>query len=285
MAGFQRTSESMNSRAVARKHISAGRARWLAFALAVAWLLTATYTSLAGRPLVVDDAEPVPTGHLELEFGASYARLYGGGREQVGPVMTAAYGIVDFLEFGLGIQRVNNDLRGEPPARGFEDLHLLAKFRFLEENDIAPAAALSLDVSVPTANKSKGLSTGNSDQAFTLILSKLYEPAGLHLNLGYQLVDSPRGEKLKNRVTGGIAGEYALSDAFTLVGEIFGASRAAQGDKNEAAFQLGARYAVSPGFVLDAAAGRSLRSSDTSVQGTMGFTWTVDIARLLAGAN
>jgi hypothetical protein len=70
-----------------------------------------------------------------------------------------------------------------------------------------------------------------------------------------------------------------------LVGEIFGASRAAQGDKNEAAFQLGARYAVTPGFVLDAAAGRSLRSSGTSVQGTVGFTWTLDIAGLLTGAN
>ena len=67
-----------------------------------------------------------------------------------------------------------------------------------------PAAAFSLDVSVPTANRAKGLSTGNSEQAFTLILSKGYAPGGLHLNLCYLLVHSPRNAKLKNQLRGGI---------------------------------------------------------------------------------
>lgn len=118
--------------------------------------------------------------------------------------MTSAYGIMNCLKFGLGIQPVNNDVPGEPPPRGFEDLKLLAKLRLIEEKQIWPATALSLDVSMTRADQSKGLSTGKSDQALTLILSKLYEPAaGLHLNLGYLLVDSPRGNKLKNRFMGG----------------------------------------------------------------------------------
>jgi Putative MetA-pathway of phenol degradation len=276
---------AMGSTELGPQRTAGPRARFLALAAITVWVLTGATVSLAGRPLVVDDAAPVPAGNVEVEFGVSHARLRGGGREQAFPVIMAAYGVIDSLEIGLGTQRVNNDLSGEAPARGFEDLHFLSKLRIMEESEVWPAAALSADVSVPTANKVKGLSTGNSAQALTLILSKLYGPAGSHLNLGYLLVDSPRGQKLKNRFTGGIAGEYAMNESLTLVGEVFGASRAAKGDKNEAAFQLGVRYALTPGLVLDAAAGRSLRSSGASVQATLGLTWTLDIANYLKNGN
>jgi len=144
-------------------------------------VLEATH-SLAGRPLVVDDAAPVAPGHLELEFGFSHARPAGGGSEQAWPVMTVAYGMIEWLEIGAGIQRVNNNDPREAPVKGFEDLHIATKFSISEETEALPAAAFSLDVSVPTANRAKGLSTGNSDQAFTLILSKGYAPGGFHLN-------------------------------------------------------------------------------------------------------
>jgi hypothetical protein len=35
--------------------------------------------------------------------------------------------------------------------------------------------------------------------------------------------------------------------------------------------------------VLDAAAGRSLRGSGPTVEGTAGLTWTIDVAGLYAG--
>lgn len=241
--------------------------------------------SLAGRPLVVDDAAPVAPGHLELEFGLSHARPADGGREQAWPVMTLAYGVIESLEIGLGIQRVNNDGPAEAPVKGFEDLHIATKLTISEETEALPAAAFSLDVSLPTANRAKGLSTGNSEQAFTLILSKAYAPGALHLNFGYLLVHSPRTAKLKNRLRGGIAADYAVHPAMAFVGEVFGASRAGKGERNEAAFQLGVRYAINPRFILDAAAGRSLRSSGASVQVTAGLTWTFDIVKLLKGGN
>jgi len=244
-------------------------------------VLTSANVSLAGRPLVVDDAAPVAAGHVEVEIGLSRTRAHGGGREQALPIITVAYGIIDMLEIGLGIQRVNHDPRGESPTRGFEDLHLLTKFSVIEETEVLPAATFSVDVSVPTANKAKGLSTGNSDQAFTFIMSKFDGLTGFHLNLGYLLVDSPPGAKLKNRLRGGMAADYGIHPAIVLVGEVFGSSRANKGEKNEASFQLGVRYAVSPRLVLDAAAGRSLRSSGASVHGTAGLTWTIDIANYL----
>lgn len=257
----------------------------LAFIMVVSSILLHAKVALAGRPLVVDDAAPVALGHLEIEFGLSHSRPHSGGREQAWPAITVAYGLIQRLEIGLSIQRVNHDLRGEAPVKGFEDLHLATKFSIVEETDKFPAAAFSLDVKVPTANKSKGLSTGRFDQAFTLVLSKAYAPAGLHLHFGYLVVDSPKNAKLKNVTRGGIAADYALNPELALVGEVFGASRGGSGEKNEAAFQLGLRYAINPRFVLDAAAGRSLRQSGASVQGTAGLTWTVDVANLLKLGN
>ena len=249
------------------------------------FLLMDAKVSLAGRPLVVDDAAPVAAGHVEVEIGLSHTRLDGGSRHLALPIIATGYGIIDKLEIGLGIQRVNHHQRGEARVRGLEDLRLLTKFSVIEETEVLPAAAFSLDVSVPTANKSKGLSTGGFDQAFTFIMSKIHGSTGLHLNLGCLLVDSPRGAKLKNRLRGGIAADYGIHPAIAVVGEVFGSSRASKGAKNEAAFQLGLRYALSSSLVLDVAAGQSLRSLDASFLGTAGLTWTIDLANYLKSGN
>lgn len=288
---FGSWSERINNRcgkrsaSITRQRPRKSHARLLGLVIIATFLLTDAKVSLAGRPLVVDDAAPVAAGHVEVEIGLSHTRLHGGNRQQALPTITTAYGIIDKLEIGLGIQRVNHHQRGRARVRGLEDLHLLTKFSIIEETEVLPAAAFSLDVSVPTANKSKGLSTGRSDQAFTLIMSKIHDLTGLHLNLGCLLVDSPRGAKLKNRLRGGIAAEYGIHPAIAVVGELFGSSRASKGEKNEAAFQLGLRYALNSSLVLDVAAGRGLRSSGASVLGTAGLTWTIDIANYLESGN
>jgi hypothetical protein len=94
-------------------------------------------------------------------------------------------------------------------------------------------------------------------------------------------VQSPRGEKLKNRVFGGLAGEWPFSPRWTLVGEVFGFSREASGDRNSAEFQLGLKYSFAPNLVLDAAAGRSLRSVGNSIRGTAGLTWLIDLSQVI----
>ena len=150
----------------------------------------------------------------------------------------------------------------------------------MQESRTLPAVSFSLDVELPTANKSKGLSTGKFSETFTLILSKSCAPANINLNLRYLVAGKPKGSELKNVISGGIAADYALRSGLVAVGEVFAASRAESGAPNEAAFQLGMRYAVTPRFVLDAAAGRSLRNSGAVIQGTAGLTWTIDTATI-----
>jgi hypothetical protein len=111
------------------------------------------------------------------------------------------------------------------------------------------------------------------------VTKNLYSVAA-HLNLGYALIQSPSGDKLRNRIHGGAATEWLFRPGFALVAEIFAASRQAQGLSNELEFQLGVKYAPTPQLVLDTAIGRSLRSIGTRVQGTIGLTWMFDVGEL-----
>lgn len=239
----------------------------------------------AGRPLVIDDANPVPEKHVELELGLSHARPYDGGRKQQLPIIGVTYGLHKTLELGLGIQRANDDGKGARPVKGFEDLHLTSKFKFLDEATVLPALALSLDVKTPTANRRKGLGSERWDESFLLIATKSIAPVIVHLNLGYVIVGSPPGEHLKNRIRGGSALEWAAAASWIFVGEIFGSSREANSQPNEADFQLGFRYLLNRSVAVDAAAGRSFRSRGAEFQVTGGLTWVFDAYKALAGSR
>jgi hypothetical protein len=43
-------------------------------------------------------------------------------------------------------------------------------------------------------------------------------------------------------------------------------------------FQIGVKYQLTPQLVLDSALGRSLLSSGTAIQGTVGLTWILNTA-------
>ncbi|HWP58868.1 MAG TPA: transporter [Candidatus Acidoferrales bacterium] len=247
-----------------------------------AWLLVPARL-FAARPLVVDDAPTVPRGNLEIELGVSYAAAAHSTREQGLPVIGIAYGVFERLEAGIALQRVKNDSRGSAPVEGFEDLHLAAKYNLIEERATFPALSLALDIKAPTASRRKGLSSGRWDESFLFIATKSFAPLVFHLNAGYVIVDSPPGGKLKNIIRGGFAFEWPFRERWVLVGEIFGSSRPAAGEPNEAAFQVGFRYLLNPAFVLDAAGGRSLRSTGAEFQITSGFTWLFDLYQFLGG--
>lgn len=140
--------------------------------LAAFLLLIEAAVAYAGRPLTIDDVAPVATGQLEIELGFYPGLPNRGGRDQKWPVAAVTYGVFEQLEVGLAIQRINQDGPGTAPTRGFEDLHFNAKYKFLNETAGFPALAAAMDVKLPTANRSKGLSTGKADETLLLIATK-----------------------------------------------------------------------------------------------------------------
>ena len=236
--------------------------------------LSLLYSSpvFAGRPLVIDDARPVAEGNFEFELGFVQSLPEKGGRDQQFPVMAATYGLFKGLEVGVGIQRTNTDVKRDPPVEGFQDLHLATKYNFLpgENYDFS----FAFDLKVPTANRHRDLTSGRFDETVLFIATKHFFPAAVDLNLGYTVVGRRPGEKLENRFLGGMALRYGLNERWRLVGDIYGLSRAARGEKNEANFQIGIRFRPDLPVFFDAAIGRSLLASGTRIQGTLGLTWS-----------
>ena len=242
--------------------------------IAIVCLVLCSTRAFAGRPLTIDDAAPVAKGQFELEVGFAHSRPEEGGREQRFPVIGLSYGLFEDLELGVAIQRINVDEKREPPVKGFEDLHLTAKYQTAKQTSHLPDLSFALYVKIPTANQRKGLSTGRVDENFLVIATKDFSSLALDLNVGYLVVNSPPEEKLKNRTLAGLAIRWKADDRWVLVSEFFGQSRKARQDDNEASFQMGARYSLAPSVVLDAAVGRSLRSVGIRIQATFGLTWT-----------
>jgi hypothetical protein len=191
--------------------------------------------------------------------------------------MAFGFGLGKGTEAGFAIQRIDVDPKDGPRRSGFEDLHLNAKYQFLEEHAYLPAAALALDLKVPTASQGKGLTSGKTDGSLTLITTKNFSFLAADLNLGYLFVDSPAGEKLKDRVHGGLALRKPVYQDWQLVGEITGLSRETANSQNQANFQLGVRYQMTSAHALDGAVGRSLRSVGPKIQVTFGLTWLLPL--------
>ncbi|HTM06907.1 MAG TPA: hypothetical protein VL754_00815 [Verrucomicrobiae bacterium] len=232
--------------------------------------------AFAARPLVVDDARPVAENNVQFSIGFTHTVPEKGGLDQQAPTMTLGFGVVKDLELGLTLDRINTDLKGESPARGFEDLHLYSKYNFVEEIEkgYVPAMTFIFDLKVPTANSHNGLSTGKFDEGFLLIVTKHWFPAAVDLNLGYTVVGRRQGEKLENQFFGGVALRYGLNENWRVVGDIYGLSREAKGERAAGNFQVGIRYRPNLPAYFDVAVGRSLLATGDRFQVTLGMTWS-----------
>ncbi|HKA34427.1 MAG TPA: hypothetical protein VKH64_14510 [Candidatus Binatia bacterium] len=253
--------------------------RGLAFAALLCAVVCCGSEVFAGRPLVVDDAHPVEEGNVQLVWGFIHTVPEKGGRDQQLPAISASYGAYKNLETGLTIQRTDTDLKGESPVRGFQDLHLFSKYKFVEEDEkgYVPAMTFTFDLKIPTANSHEGLTTGRFDEGFLLIATKHFFPAAIDLNLGYTVVGRRKGEALENQFFGGVALRYGINEHWRLVGDIYGLTRPARGENAQGNFQLGVRYHFGEFTMFDTAVGRSLLSSGNRFQVTCGVTWSAPV--------
>ena len=112
-------------------------------------------------------------------------------------------------------------------ATGPGDLEITVSY--LVRHESAPAVALAAEEKIPTARNSL-IGTGKADHTAYIIASKMLGRFDAHLNVGYTVVGSPKGQSLQNRVTGALATEFAVTPATTLYGEILGSTATGGGE-------------------------------------------------------
>lgn len=249
---------------------------------AVAVLIMAVQAH-AGRPLVVDDADPVERGRVEVEFGIE-VETDANVKAWAAP-LTIASGIAEWLEVGIGTSALYVDHEEASPRRvaGIGDLVIAAKARL----PILPFGikfAIAPFLKIPTADEDRGLGSGELDGGGRLILTREFtDTQKLHFNAGYTVVigDVPE-ERLKDVLFVGIAGETSIpglaQERFQVVAELFATTEEEADGRGDIQGRLGVRYVLIQDLVLDAAIGRSLTSHPAlEFFATAGLTWTFDV--------
>lgn len=243
---------------------------------AFAVLCVAAATALAGRPLTIDDADPVEPGLYELELGAGYVGdadcdhwdfPIGLGRGLV-PGVEAGIGFGGQLEERTEILDDGTDCSVD--EEGLGDLVVAAKWQIIKKCPLGARHAIVPSVKFPTADDDEGLGSGETDYDLTWVVSRaIGEKAGAHLNGGYSWIGGPDEDVIHY----GLALDYRLAEALQWVGEVF-AEDLADGEGDTAVlYNIGFRWSVNENLIVDVAGGSKLNGEEPDFFATAGLTW------------
>jgi len=240
------------------------------------FFLFAAATIRAGRPLTIDDADPVARGQFELEAGISY--FDDGPLRHWDFPLTLAYGLTKRWEISVatgGQLEERAELEsGDRLVTGLSDVILSTKFSFANTFGVAQAVAAS--VKLPTSDRRKGLGTGEVDYDLAWIASRrVAEATSLHLNVGYTWLTDPPGESFDDPLHYGLALSHKIADPIELVAEVFANTPLQCASRTDAFINGGLRWQVAPKLVFDAALGSGIHGETPDITATIGFTWTL----------
>ncbi|MGH6610494.1 MAG: transporter [Burkholderiaceae bacterium] len=204
----------------------------------------------AGRPLTIDDAVPVERGAYEFEAGLEFSNAPGERHRDL--PLGLAYGIAPRLEIGAGWGfHLRDRIEGNSgTVSGLQDFSLGFKWMPVS-TETGFMLALAGGVTFGTASRSKGLGSGDEDFDLTAIATQQWERLGLDVNVGHTWVGKKYDSSLADNIHYGAALRYALTETWTVVGEVFADDL--KGSRAEWQFNTGVQYAVRKNVVLDAA--------------------------------
>jgi len=244
-------------------------------------LLVCTGIARAGRPLTVDDAEPVAAWGVEFEAGVGY--VGDGPLRHWDFPLGVTFGLGSGLELGVGsggqLEERGELASGENLVSGIRDVILAGKWKFANQTRHLPAQALALSVKLPTASYERGLGSGEVDYDVTWIGSqRLSEKWRVHVNAGYSWLGDPESGELADTIHYGIAAGWQISKHVEAVAELY-ANTPLDGLDTTAFVNFGARWQILAGLTLDAAAGAGLTSDSPEFISTLGITWAFDLRK------
>jgi len=242
--------------------------------------LTSVGTVWAGRPLTVDDADPVDVGQIEAEAGFAFASEPG---LQHGDLPIGLTGGL-FPGFEAGVAWGGQFERRKEPQEsngwshvhesGLSDLTLGIKWQFLNPCPLGARHALATSLTLPTADEERDLGSGHTDVDLTWIVSRSWGDAiGLHLNVGLTRIGGPDPSLLHY----GLAADYQLSDSLQWVGELFAERELMSDGETVAQFNSGVRWTPWENLTLDTSVGSAMTHEGPEFTATLGMTVVFDM--------
>ena len=161
------------------------------------------------------------------------------------------------------------------PARstteeGLGDVLLKASFTILQEQPFIPEIEPYVKIKFPTADRDKGLGTGEFDETFGVDLSKNLI-GGLYgfVTLAYTFIGDPPSSDLRNSFGWSVGAAYAVIPPFSIFAFLDGATSVARGQDDPLEVRVGAELKLTRVLKLTGSVTRGLSngSPDWGVSG------------------
>ena len=124
----------------------------------------------AGPPFVTDDPEPVEYKHYETYLASEQTGTIGG--HNTTNLLEVNYGALPDVQVSVSLPYVINTPAGQTTQSGLGDVMVGVKYRFMQETDSRPMAAIYPSVITASGNASKGLGNGGEQIFLPVWLQK-----------------------------------------------------------------------------------------------------------------
>lgn len=230
-----------------------------------------------GRPIMIEDAQPIEFRALELQLGIPrYSRHRDKGWElSFEPELE--WGFARDWQAGLaGEEAVVRD--GESTT-SFRDVQLHLLYNFNQEDERLPAMAIRPELTFGAG----ALGSEQTHVAVKGIVSKTIGLNRVHLNGSYTFGEKEppgKGSDRLNRYLFGIAYERTLPLEFLVLLADLYAVGPIDGHRREIIYDIGTRIQVAPTWVIDAGLFQALRAERLDFGLTLGVSYVFSFRRL-----
>ena len=155
---------------------------------------------------------------------------------------------------------------------GLGDVLAKASLVLIPETDFIPEVTPYFKVKFPTADKDRGLGTGEFDETLGVDVSKrLIDALFGFLTLSYTFIGDPPGADFRNSFGWSVGAAYAIVPAFSIFAFLDGATAISPGQDDPLDIRVGAEYRIIKALKLTGAVTRGLSngSADWGVSGTL----------------
>ncbi len=222
-----------------------------------------------GRPITIEDAQPIEFRAFEFQFGSRY-NLHPEEGEELSFEPELKWGFAKDWQIGIGGEEaIVDDGETTDAVRHFQ-IHLF--YNLNQESLDLPAIAFRPELTLGAGDKGADHPHG----ALKMIVSKTFGFNRVHLNGSYTVgpTEAPgKGGDLVNRYLYGLAYERtAPIEFFVLLFDLYAAAPI-DGGRREIIYDLGTRIQITPTWVFDAGFFHALRSEDLDFGMTAGLSY------------
>jgi hypothetical protein len=224
----------------------------------------------AVSPLVVDDADTVERGRLQLNAGWQVSRT--GSESLFSLPINPVLGLNSRGELGATFGYLWRS--GSSDADGVADLFIATKWHLWQTPDEKFKISARFDLKVPTASEHNDLGTGNWDTGIVFIATREWGRTSFDWNIGYSANDLSNGVFGDDHWLLGQAVRQQLSDRWTAIAEIFAIlPHSNAGGSANIHFNGGAQLSVRDNLLVSALIGSAAGHNSPDLTSYLGFSF------------